>query len=692
MTTTVRTLSVGASLERADARLKVTGQALYAHEYPVEGVAYAALIQATIARGTIESIDDGAARELPGVLAVLTHENALALVPPENRELAVLQSPRVSYRGQIVGAVIAERLEIAREAAALVRLRYATEPHDVELSPDHPRLRRPKSVIGSPADTDHGDLESAVAGAAVSVDERYTTAAVHANPMEPHATLAVWDGDSVTIYESSQFAAGAQSAVAAAFELKRENVRVISGYVGGGFGSKGYPRPHMFVVVMAAKLCGRPVKIALTRRQMYPIAGYRTPTTQRVRVAADSDGRLVAVGHDACVQISRLHEFVEPVGFDARTLYRAENRSTSHRIVDLDVPSPGFVRGPGHVPGSFGLESAMDELAERLGIDPIELRLRNQPDIDQESGLPFSSHGLATCLREGAERFGWPRPKRREGGWLIGAGVAAASFPCYQQASSATARAEPGGRFTVQIDATDIGTGARTVLAQIAADELDVPYELVDLELGDSRLPYAIGAFGSMGTASWGHAVLDACRALRLALDEAGELPDDGLEASANTAEALKAPKRYSSAAFGAQFAEVRVDSVTGETRVSELLGMFAVGKVISPPLARSQLLGGMTWGIGAALLEESVMDVGFGDYVNCDFASYHIASCADVERLEVRWIDEEDAHVNPVGAKGIGELGHVGVAAAIANAVYAATGVRVRDLPITPEKLLTRN
>ncbi|HWF74468.1 MAG TPA: xanthine dehydrogenase family protein molybdopterin-binding subunit [Solirubrobacteraceae bacterium] len=689
MTATTRTLSVGAAVERADARLKVTGQALYAYEYPVEGVAYAALVQATIARGTVEAIDAGAALAVPGVLAVLSHENALALEPVDNRELAVLQSPQVVYRGQIVGAVIAERLEIAREAAALVAVRYTEEPHDVVLRPDHPRLTRPENILGSATDTDHGDLESALATAAVVVDERYRTPAVHANPMEPHATLAVWEEDSVTIYEASQFAAGAQSTVAKAFGLAPANVRVIASHVGGGFGSKGYPRPPMFVAVMAAKLCGRPVKIALTRRQMFPIAGYRTPTAQRVRLAADAEGRLVAVAHDACVQISRVSDFVEPVAFDARTLYRSENRATSHRVVDLDVPSPGFVRGPGHVPGSFGLESAMDELAERLGIDPVELRIRNEPDLDQESGLPYSSRGLVACLREGAERFGWPRPRRREGDWLIGAGVAAASFPTYQQSSSATVRAEASGRYTVKIDATDIGTGARTTLAQIAADELEVPYELVDVELGDSRLPYAIGAFGSMGTASWGHAVLDACRALKDALDELGDVPDDGLEASANTSAALKEPKRYSSSAFGAQFAEVRVDAVTGEVRVSELVGMFGAGRIVSPLLARSQMLGGMTWGIGAALLEESVLDVQFGDYVNSDFAAYHIASCADVEHLEVGWIEEDDPHVNPLGVKGVGELGHVGAAAAIANAVYAATGIRVRDLPITPDKLL---
>jgi xanthine dehydrogenase YagR molybdenum-binding subunit len=691
VSTTTRTLSVGASLERADARLKVTGEALYAYEYPVEGVAYAALVQATVARGAIESIDPAAALALPGVIAVLTHENALALELEKltDQELAVLQSPRVVYRGQIVGAVIAERIEIAREAAALVEIRYAPEPHDVVLRDDHPRLTKPESVLGSPTDTSHGDLESALAAAAVTVDERYTTPAVHTNPMEPHATLAVWEGDSVTIYESSQFAAGAQSAVAKAFGLPAGNVRVIAQHVGGGFGSKGYPGPSMFVVVMAAKLCGRPVKLALTRRQMFPIAGYRTPTKQRVRLAADAEGRLLAVGHDAYVQTSRVSDFIEPVAFDARSLYRAENRATSHRFVDLDVPSPGFVRGPGHVPGSFGLESAMDELAERLGIDPIELRIGNEPDVDQESGLPYSSRSLVACLREGAERFGWPRTRRREGDQLIGAGVAAGSFPTYQQSSSAIARAEASGRYTVKIDATDIGTGARTALAQIAADELDVAYELVDVELGDSRLPYAIGAFGSMGTASWGHAVLDACRALKRRLEELGDVPDEGLEASADTTEALKAPKHYSSAAYGAQFAEVRVDTVTGEVRVSELLGMFAAGRIISPPLARSQMLGGMTWGIGAALLEESVLDVRFGDYVNADFAAYHIASCADVEHLEVGWIEEDDAHVNPLGAKGIGELGHVGVAAAIANAVYAATGVRVRDLPITAEKLL---
>jgi xanthine dehydrogenase YagR molybdenum-binding subunit len=686
--TAVRSAAIGADVERVDGRTKVAGEALYAYDYTARELAYGALVQSTVAAGSIRAIDSEAARSLPGVITVLSHENAPQLGPVESGELSVMQSPRVAYRGQIVGAVIAERLEIAQEAAALVRIEYDELPHDVELRADHAGFFMPDDVLGSPADTSEGDLEAALAASAVTVDAWFSTPAAHANPMEPHASLALWEEGSVTVYESSQFAAGAQAAIASAFELPPESVRVICPFVGGGFGSKGEPRPHMFVAIMAARVTGRPVKIALSRRQMFPIAGYRSPSLQRVRLGADASGKLLALAHHAHAQTSTLHDFIEPTCFDARVVYAAESRATSHRLVRLDVPTPGFVRGPGHAPGSFAFESAMDELAERLGIDPIELRIRNEPEVDPENGLPFSSRNLVACLREGAERFGWPRRRRRDGPWLVGAGVAAAHFPTFQMMSSAIVRAHADGRFTVLIDATDVGTGARTVLAQIAADELDVPYASVQVELGDSRLPWAIGAFGSMGTSSWGSAVVEACRALRSRLADAGELPPEGIEAHASTAESLQAAKQYSTGAYAAQFAEVRVDSVTREIRVSQLLGVFAAGRILSPRLARSQFIGGMTWGVGAALLEESVMDTRFGEYVNADLASYHVVSNADIEQIDVHWIDEVDPHVNAMGSKGIGEIGIVGVSAAIANAVYAATGVRVRDLPIRLDKL----
>jgi xanthine dehydrogenase YagR molybdenum-binding subunit len=682
MTTAVRGV-VGVGIERVDARAKVTGEALYAYERTGKEIAYLALVQSTIARGTITRVDADEARSLPGVLAVISHENALPLGAVESGEWRVFQSPRVAYRGQIVAAVVAERLEIARDAAARVRPEYEAEPHDVELRPDHPSLTRPPHVLGSPTDTSHGDLDERLAESAVVVDEWYRTQAQHALPLEPHATLAVWEGDAVTLYEATQSPALHQGAIAGAFGLEPARVRVICENVGGGFGSKGEPHPHSFATVMAARMVGRPVKCAPTRRQMFALTGYRTPTIQHVRIGADADGRLLALAHEAFTQTSTLYVHAEPVGFGARDIYRAASGMTSHRIAALDVPTPSYVRGPGHTPGSFGLESALDELAERLGIDPVELRLRNEPERDPESGLPFSSRDLVGCLREGVERFGWPRPPRRDGRWLVGAGMAVTQFPALRFPASATVRLDDDGCLTVAIAASDIGNGSRTVLAQIAADALEVPIASVRLELGDSSLPWAFGAAASSGTASWGTAIVEACRELRRVLP-------DTREATVHTGAALQtqAPE-HSTSAHGVQLAEVRVDAVTCEIRVSELLGVFAAGRIVNPRLARSQLIGGMTWGLGFALLEESVFDPRFGDVVNGDLAGYHVASCADVERIDAILLDQDDAHVNPMGTKGIGEIGMVGVAAAIANAVYAATGVRVRELPIRLDRLI---
>jgi xanthine dehydrogenase YagR molybdenum-binding subunit len=677
---------VGAALDRLEGREKVAGQALYAYEYPVEGVAYCAPIQSTIARGEVCAVDAAGALRLAGVVAVLTHENAPRLRPSDDGDLQVLQSARVAYRGQYVAAVVAETLEVAREAAGHVRIEYAAEAHDVELSAEHPKLYKPGHVNPShPTDTVAGDPDGALADAAVQVDATYTTPAEHNNPMEPHSTLAVWEGDGVTLYDSNQGVAPVRNAVAALFGLAAERVRIISPHVGGGFGSKGLPHPPTILAVLAAQATGRPVKLATTRQQMFAVAGYRTPTIQRMRLGADADGRLAALVHDAIEQTSTLREFAEQTAICSRMMYAAPHRRTTHRLAALDVPVPSWMRAPGECPGMFALESAMDELAIACGVDPIQLRVRNEPEIDPESGLPFSSRNLVACLREGAARFGWkerdPTPGvRRDGRWLVGTGVAASTYPARRRAAQAFARELEDGSYLVGIAAADIGTGARTVLTQIAADALEVGVERVRMEIGDSLLPPAGLAGGSMGTTSWGAAVIAACRSLR----DSGER-----EAFVDTSEDVQAMERLARHAFGAQFVEARVDVDSGEVRIPRALGVFACGRILNPKTARSQLVGGMTMGISMALHEESVLDREFGDYLNHDFAQYHVASCADIVDLDATWVDEDDRDVSPMGAKGLGEIGIVGTAAAVANAVWHATGIRVRDLPIRLDRLL---
>ncbi len=696
MKTQLITRASGVPLNRIDGVQKVTGAANYAYEYPLEGVTYVFPVQSTIAKGRVVSIDASAARALPGVIAVLSHENAPRLAPLDDAELAVFQSDAIAYHGQFVAAVVAETSEIARQAASLVVVRYEEQPHDVELRADRGDLYTPERLLtGDETDTESGDVEAALSSAAVSLDHTYTTPAEHNNPLEPHATTAIWSDEEVTLYDANQGAHSIRDAVATAFRLPPERVRVIARYVGGGFGSKAFLHPHVILTAMAAQAAGRPVKLALTRQQMFALVGYRTPTIQRIRLGADRNGRLTTIAHDVVEQTATIHEFVEQTAIATRMMYAAPNRRTTHRLARLDVPVPTIMRAPGECPGMFALESAMDELAIAYGLDPIELRIRNEPAVDPETGRPFSSRGLVACLREGAQRFGWaprdPQPRvRRDGSWLVGTGVAASTYPTVQFPATALVQVDRAGHYQVRIDATDIGTGAWTALTQIAADALEVPLERVHLEIGDSALPRAFVAGNSSGTASWGWAIFNAASALRTRLHEeyGGTVPADGLEAS-GAFDTNPEAQQFSMHAFGAQFAEVRVHVDTGEVRVPRLLGVFAAGRIINPKTARSQLLGAMTMGLSMALHEASVLDPRFGDYVNHDFAEYHIATNADVGTIDVTWIDEQDLHVNPMGSKGIGEIGIVGTAAAIANAVYHATGIRIRDLPITLDKLL---
>ena len=692
MSTPVRTPAIGAALERLDGPAKVTGTAPYAFEHRVGGPAYVHAIQATVARGRITRVGTAAAEALDGVLAVITHENAPRLASDEDRELWILQSPDVGFRGEFVGAVIAESAETAREAAALVEIGYDAQPHEVELRADLAGLYTPEKVNPRfPSETSEGDVEAAMASAPFTLDETYRTPMEHNNPMEPHATVAVAAADGLTLYDSTQGVHAVRSTVAKLFGLDPERVRVIAPHVGGGFGSKGLPHAHVVLACLAAQtLPGRPVKLALTRQQMFFVAGHRTPTIQRVRLAAGADGRLEAIAHDVVEHTSRIKEFAEQTATPTRMMYAAPNRRTGHRLAALDVPVPSWMRAPGECPGMFAPEVALDELAIACGVDPIELRVRNDPEVDPESGRPWSSRNLVACLREGARRFGWesrdPEPGARvRDGWLYGTGVASSTYPVYRMRASAAIRFEADGRYTVRTGAADIGTGTWTALTQIAADALDVPVESVRLAIGDTEHPYASVAGGSSGITTWGSAIVAAARAFR---EEHGADPSDGDEALADAPRNPDA-ERFAMHAFGAQFAEVRVDRDTGEIRVPRLLGVFGVGRIINPRTARSQLIGGMTMGLSMALHEEAVIDPQFGHVVNHDLAEYHIASHADVPPVEAHWLDEHDPYVNPMGSKGIGEIGIVGTAAAIANATHHATGIRVRDLPITADKLL---
>ncbi len=518
----------------------------------------------------------------------------------------------------------------------------------------------------------------------------------HNNPIEPHASVAIWSGGGVTVHESTQGAHGIASDVAAGFGLEQHQVQVISPHVGGAFGCKAFTHAPVILAVMAARtVAGRPVKLALTRQQMFTQVGYRTPTIQRIRLGADAQGKLGAISHDVVEQTSRLKEFAEQTAVATRVMYAGAHRRTTHRLAALDVPPPTIMRAPGETPGMYALESAMDEMAIGCGLDPVEFRIRNEPEVSPESGLPFSSRHLVGCLRDGAARFGWdgrdPAPgSRQQDGWLVGTGVAASMYPVNPAGGPAEAvirvhDGERGAVHEVLIDGADIGTGTWTALTQVAADALEVGVDHVELQIGDSALPVAPGAGGSQGMATWGAAVVEAARVLRA---RHGRDPEPGVEVHA-ARQPNPAMDRFSMHAFGAQFAEVRVHADTGEVRVPRMLGVFAVGRMINAKTGRSQLTGGMVMGLSMALHEHSVLDPRFGHVVNHDLAEYHIATNADVGAVDAYWIDEHDPYVNPMGSKGIGELGIVGAAAAVGNAVHHATGIRVRDLPITPDKLL---
>lgn len=688
---------IGQPIDRIDGPLKVTGRAPYAFEYAKQGeAAYGVIVSATIGKGRVTAVDVGDAERARGVLLVLTKDNAPAQSPwgpvdlPDRfaRAEPALNTDAVLYFGFPVAFVVAETFEQARAAALLVRIRYAAAPAEYLLAAVAARAENPGTIDGgAQADSAVGDFAGAYAAAPIRIDLAFTTPYQHSVPMEPHASMAVWDGPILTVHTSAQLTTSPQEGLARTFNIPKENVRIVTPYVGGGFGNKLPYYVDATLAAIGARLLRRPVKVAMARPQLFHLTTHRSPSLQRVQLGADRDGRLSAYGQDAVVQAARFDHFTEPVSLAARSLYAASNRLTRHRRAQLDLPRSDSMRGPGDAIGLLALECAMDELAEAVGLDPVELRLRNDTQTDPEEHKPFASRQLAEALRQGASRFGWERrvakpASVRDGPWLVGLGVASAIRGDLMRNARARARLENDDRLTVELAMTDIGTGSYTILTQIAADTMELPIDHVTVRLGDTNFPPTDGSGGSWGANTSGSAVLAACRKLKAGLAA-------GLREAEGSASAADLDDNYAHAGFGAHFAEVAVHCDTGEVRLRRMLGVFGVGRVLNPKTARSQMLGGMIWGIGSALMEENHVDPRFGSFVAQDLASYHVAVNADVGAIEVIFLDEPDPHGSPLGAKGLGELGICGAGAAVINAIHNATGARIRDFPATLDKLL---
>ena len=727
--------AIGAPVDRIDGLPKITGAAAYTADIPGNHVAHGVLVLSSIANGKIARIDETATRAVPGVIEVLSHTNAPRLSTQGEggveRNLRILEDDRVYYDREPVAVVLAESLEAAIEGAAALVVQYAAEPPVTTM--DRGEHFTPDSVLGDPPNAERGDARAALAAAPLTVDAIYTTPMEHHNPLEPHATLAEWDGPRLTVYEPSQGVFSARKRFAEAFDLPLTNVRVISKYIGGGFGCKGSVWPHAVLAAMAARMLHRPVKIVLERPQMFGSVGFRPQTQQHLALGANDDGTLTSIIHEVTSQTSMFDEFTEPSTALTKMLYASPTLLTTQTLARTNQATPTFMRAPGESSGSFALESAMDELAYATNLDPIELRLRNYAEVDPGDGRPFSSKSLRACYRVGADRFGWskrtPEPRSmRAGRMLVGYGMATACYPTYRGGAAAHVRINPDGSVSAQSGGVDIGTGAYTVFTQVAAEFLGIPIDRVHLDLGDTLFPSAPNAGGSMLTASVASAIkvaaLDARdKVIALAVADRRS-PLHGASPTAISAAngrlfVTKDPTRgetyeailgrnddrtiegraethpgpdeetYSMHAFGAHFAEVHVDPDLGEVRVTRFVGAFAAGRILNEKTARSQFIGGITWGIGMALTEQTRYDERTGRIMTANLADYLVPVHADVPHIETIVVPEDDPHVNEAGVKGIGEIGIVGVAAAIANAVYHATGKRIRDLPITPEKLL---
>jgi xanthine dehydrogenase YagR molybdenum-binding subunit len=696
----VTTAYIGQPISRIDGPAKVTGGAKYAFEYSVPSVAYGFVVSSSIARGKITRIDAAAALQLPGVLQVLTHKNTPRLAPKgeivddaksPGAPFIPLQSDEVLFSHQPVALVVAESFELARHAASLVRIEYDAVEHTTDLGAvlERAYIPEPRGFL-PPTPKPRGDTGRALSGAATKIEFECRLPAEHHNPMEPFATTVVWEGDGkLTIHDKTQGVQNVQDYLCSLFGYSSDDVRVLSPYVGGAFGAGLRPQYQVFLAVLAVRALKRSVKVSLTRQQMFSLH-YRPLAWQRVALAAAPDGTLDAIVHEAITGTSGFEDYSEQIVPWSGLLYQCDNVTLGYKVAKLDLNTPGDMRAPGAAWGLYALECAMDELAVKLRMDPVELRLKNYAERDQNDRRPFSSKALRECYRLGAERFGWSRRKSnprsmREGNTLVGLGMATGAWDAFQLPASARCVLNADGTATVSSATEDIGTGTYTVMTQIAADALGLPIDRVTFTLGDSSLPLAPLEGGSFTVSSVGSAVKAACEKARDAM-RAGRRNVIDVIASGQPSPRRKQTSCY---AHSAVFAEVHVDEDLGTIQVARVVTAVAPGRVINPKTARSQVMGGIVWGIGMALEEESVIDQAFGRFMNHSFGEYHVAVNADVHDIDVIFVEEQDEIVNPLGAKGLGEIGVVGVAAAIANAVFHATGRRVGDLPITLDKLM---
>jgi xanthine dehydrogenase YagR molybdenum-binding subunit len=731
---------IGAPLNRVDGPAKVTGDAKYSAEFGADGMTFAVIVQSMVARGRIVRLDTGDAERAPGVLLVMTHRNApklpeggkAAINPPAGRTLSLLQDDVVHYNGQPIAVVVADGFERAVEAARLLRVGYEVVAPVLDFDAAKRAAHKPKKEGAAPTDVAWGDVDAGLAQGEVHIDAVYTTPMEHHNPMEPHATVARWDGDKLTLYDATQYVTGVRQTVARTLGISPANVRVLDPYVGGGFGCKGSTWSHVVLAAMVARQVRRPVKLALARPQMFGPVGGRPQTEQHIVLAARRDGTLTAVRHDVVCHTSEMEDFAELSASPTRSLYAYPNGGTTHRLATMNTGLGTFQRAPGESTGTFAIESAMDELAYALRMDPLALRLANYADKEAPSGKPWTSKRLRECYQQAAERFGWSRRtaapgSMRDGRWLVGYGLATATYPAHRRPANALARLLPDGTILVQSGTHDLGTGTYTILTQVAAETLGVPVERVYVQIGDTAMPEAPVSGGSTTAASVGPAVQAACKALRDKLVAAavqdersplrgaatGDVDIDAgtlfvrsatrrreslaslaarqaspLEANAE-AKPGEEEKQYASRSFGAVFTEVNVDSSLGIVRVPRIVATYTVGRLLNAKTGRSQLEGGIVWGVSMALFEYSLLDPRYGRFVNNNLAEYHVPVNADIGRIDVTFVEENDTIFNPLGARGIGEIGITGVPASIANAVYHATGKRVRDLPITLDKLL---
>ncbi|AUX75849.1 xanthine dehydrogenase family protein molybdopterin-binding subunit [Sinorhizobium fredii] len=736
MTTSV----IGKPLPRVDGRAKVTGDARYAADFNQPGQVYAVIVSATAGLGRIAGVDSAMVESMPGVIAVITHRNAPRLPygehksyidPAVGERLHVLQDDRVRFYGQPVAIVVADTLDRAERAASSLKLAYEAERPIVD--PADPTVEAIAPAAGH-ADTSRGNADAMLASAPVKVDETYDIARENHNPMEPHATIAAWSGDRLTLWSKSQFVVNEQAEIAAIFGIPPENVQVVCPFIGGAFGTSLRTWPHVTLAAMAARQTGRAIKLVLTRKQMFFTTGHRPRTLQRIAIGANADGRLTSLIHEGAGETSRYEQFTEALTSASGYMYSCRNVRTRYRLQQLDISTPNHMRGPGEASGIFALECALDELSYSLGLDPIELRRRNEPEIDESENKPFSSRSLMKCYDLAAGHFGWsrrtPEPRSmRDGRLLIGMGVASATYPAYHAPSSARVRLLPDGTAEVAVAASDMGPGTYTSMTQVAAETLGLPVEQVRFSLGRSDYPPAPSHGGSWTMASVGSAIRAACIAVQekaaqqavadqrlpvfgAALDAiewtGGRLrrrgdPSPGqsygdvvsslgtpIEVEASAQRDPDVAERYSMHSFGAVFVEVAVDPDVGTIRVRRAVGAYAIGRVVNPRLAASQCTGGMIGGIGMALMERTVLDPRDGRPVNAHMADYLVPVNLDIPKLEAHFVEELDPHVNPLGVKGLGEIALVGMAPAIANAVFHATGKRVRTLPIRIEDVLT--